>query len=470
MTDEKVLPTEILGTTGLKQASGYIFEEFLTRLQGVNGVRLYREMADNSAIIGAALSVIELLVRQVEWRVEPADESSEAVSEAEFFESVLEDMSITFPDLISETLSMLVFGWSFFEIVYKLRKGDTKDPKTRSQFDDGKWGWRKIELRAQDTLSRWEFSDEDGGLEGMWQLDQYQGGGPVLIPIEKALLFRTKVVKGNPEGRSALRSGVLTWWQLKRIEEFEGIGVERDLGGMPVMEVPPELLMENPNPAHLQLKQALEKFVTQVRVDQRYGGLVPSEVKADGTPSQFKFKLMGGGAGRRIDTDPIVKRKESRLLMLFLSQFLMMGMDKVGSKALSVNMTDLFSVAIGTYMDQISEVINRFGVRRLQALNGKPKSLDPKIVHGDLSSIDLDVLGKFLMALSTAGVDITNPKIQRKLLETAKLPTEVADDEPRNGDPEAIDPQDPNPNPNPTPDADAEPTDPDESVDARVEE
>lgn len=439
--DKNFRPQMSLGQTGLKHAAGYVFEEFLPRLQGINGVRLYREMADNSAIIGAALSVIELLVRQVDWRVEPADESPEAKEEAEFLESVLEDMSITFPDVVSETLSMLVYGWSYFETVYKLRKGATADPTTRSAFDDGKWGWRKIEIRAQDTLSRWVF-DPDGGIRGMVQLDQYQGGGPVFIPIEKSLLFRTRISKGNPEGRSALRSGVLTWHQLKRIEEFEGIGVERDLGGMPVMEVPPELLVPNPSADQAQLKTELEQFITQVRMDQRYGGLVPSEVKSDGSPSQYKFKLLGGSGGRRIQTDPIVKRKESRLLMLFMSQFLMMGMDKVGSLSLSSNMTDLFSTAIGTYMDQIADVLNRFGVRRLQALNGKPQELDPVITHGDIEGPNLAELGQFLVSLATAGIDVTDPKIRRKLLEAGNLPTDVEDDAPREGNPEAADMQD----------------------------
>lgn len=467
--DKPVQPRAIIGQTGLKHAAGYVFEEFLVRLRGINGVRIYREMSDNSAIIGAALSVIELLIRQVEWRFEPADDSEEAAAEVEFMEGALEDMSITFPDLVSEALSMLVYGWAYFEIIYKLRKGATADPTTRSKFDDGKWGWRKIEIRAQDTLSRWVFQ-EDGGIEGMVQLDQYQGSAPVFIPIEKSLLFRTRVSKGNPEGRSALRSGVLTWNQLKRIEEFEGIGIERDLGGMPIMEVPAEVLVPNPSPELSALRAELEKFVTQVRVDERYGGLVPSEVKPDGSPSGFKFKLLGGGGGRRIQTDPIVKRKESRILMLFLSQFLIMGTDKVGSLSLSSNMTDLFGTAIGTYMDHIADVFNRFGIRRLQALNGRPQELDPKLVHGDIEGPDLDKIGTFITSMATAGFDVTDPKIRRKLLEGAGLPFEVEDDAPRDGDPNAIDPQDPRPgepppvaSDDPTPDED-EQTDEDDDV------
>ena len=125
----------------------------------------------------------------------------------------------------------------------------------------------------------------------------------------------------------------------------------------------------------------------------------------------------------------------------------MMGMDKVGSKALSTDMVDLFATAIGTYMDQIADVLNRFGVRRLQALNGRPQELDPQIVHGDVEGPNLGELGSFLVNLATAGIDVTDPKIRRKLLEVGNLPVDIDEDDgaPREGDPNASDPLDTSP-------------------------
>lgn len=449
-----------LGTTGLRETGGFVFEERLNRLQGRNGVELYLEMSENSAVIGAALAVIELLVRQVEWRIEPADDSPEAKAEAEDTEGALEDMSHTFEDFISEVLSMLVFGWSYFETVYKIRRGATKNPQTRSKFNDGLWGWRKIEIRAQETLDRWMF-DEDGGIRGMIQFDQNRGGMAVPLPIEKSLLFRTRVTKGNPEGKSLLRPGMLTYNSAKRIEQFEGIGVERDLAGMPIMEVPRELLVSNPSPEALALRQALEKFITQVRRDERWGGLVPAELNPDGKPSGFKFKLLSTGGSRQIDTNDIVKRKEGRLLMLFLAQFLVMGLDKVGSLALSKKVTSMFGTAIGTYMDAIASVFNRFAIRRRQALNRKPQELDPVLVHGDIEGPDLAELGAFVTAMATAGLDVTDPKIRRKLLEAAALPIDIDDvpgGDPERSDPQADDPPDTDPpQPDDDPDADPEP-------------
>src|SRR5437016_1603691 len=126
-----------IGATGLIFSGGHVYEEFLTQLQGIRALRIYREMSENDPIIVASLLAIELLIRQVTWDTEPVTE----------------------------------------------------------------------------------------------------------IPIEKSLLFRTTSARGNPEGRSALRGAFTSWYYLKRIREYEAIGIERDLAGMPTFGVPLEVLL-----------------------------------------------------------------------------------------------------------------------------------------------------------------------------------------------------------------------------------
>ncbi len=431
LLDNNERPLSTLGTTGLKHHSGKIDEEFLIRLRGRNAQKLYNEMISNSPALAAALNAVKMLIRQVEWRIEPANETPEAQAQAEDTEGALEDMSHTFGDFISETLSMVWAGFAPFEIVYKLRRGSDQDEgQFRSKFDDGKWGWRKVEIRAQDTVDRWVF-DEDGGLSGMvQQAYSSPSTGPVFIPIEKMLLFRMDSFKGNPEGRSMIRPAVIPYWFIKRIQEFEAIGVERNLAGMPIMEVPPEILVSNGNPQAMQTRKVLEQFVTQVRMDERWGGLVPSEVKPDGSPSGFKFKLMQSSGRRVVDTDVIIKRYRGEMLMLFMAQFLVMGTEKVGSFSLASNMTELFGVALGTIMDSIADVINRFMIPRRNRLNGVPPQLDPKIVHGDIEGPELDKLASYISSLSTSGLVGPNPALERKLMEIADLPQPPEEVEP----------------------------------------
>ena len=202
-----------LGTTGLKRTSGFINEEFLARLRGIQGIKTYREMADNDPVIGAIVYAIEKVITRLEWRVDPYTDNSidgdidqADIETAEFVESCLNDMSDSWDATLAEILSMIVYGWSYHEIVYKKRVGpDQKDPRKRSKFTDNKIGWRKWAIRGQETLFLWNF-DSDGGIQGMQQVDPYTGHGRIDIPIQKSLLFRTTSAKNNPEGRSLLRN------------------------------------------------------------------------------------------------------------------------------------------------------------------------------------------------------------------------------------------------------------------------
>lgn len=410
----------VIGYSGLKEFSGEIDEEFLQRLRGEKGVKTYREMADNSSTIGAILFIIEALVRQVEWRVEPAGKTPEALNEAEFLEGCLLDMSLTWEDTVSETLSFLTYGWAYFETVYKLRKGDTDDSTTRSQFDDGRIGWRKIALRAQDTLDRWQFNEEDSGLEGMHQLTD--DGKSAFIPIEKAILFRTKVTKDNPEGRSVLRNAVIDYYYLKRISNIEAIGIERDMTGMIVMEVPLELLDVNASSANIALRSQFEKMLSELKRDEREFGMVPAEMDTDGRPSGYKLKLLSTGGSRQIDTNAVKQYYKTGILQSVLAQFIQLGVSGVGSFALASSQTNMFATALGAYLQMIASTFNRFGVSKLMKLNGVPRELWPELEHGDIETPSLAEIGAYIQALASSGQLPEDDAIQRKLLEFARLP------------------------------------------------
>ena len=86
-----------------------------------------------------------------------------------------------------------------------------------------------------------------------------------MIPIERSLLFRGKQSKGNPEGISMLRGAYRPWFFKKRLEEFEAIGVERDLAGMPMARVPSDYIKAKKGTDKEKTYQAFKKMVKNVR-------------------------------------------------------------------------------------------------------------------------------------------------------------------------------------------------------------
>lgn len=410
-----------IGTTGLRRFGGHVAEEFHPKLQGRMASRIFREMSDNDAIIGGMLWAIESLVRQVPWESKEAGTDPKQLEAKELLDSAMNDMSHTWTEFMAEMVrGMLIFGWDWRELVWKVRLGNHKDAAKRSRFEDGHIGWRKFAIRSQDTLDEWKFDDR-GGIQGMYQSapPTYQR---VLIPVEKSMLFRIQHAKGNPEGRSLLRNAYRSWWFLKRIQEIEAIGIERDLAGLPVLEVPPDLMSTTLSPTQQTLRTELELLVQQIRRDEREGVLIPAELDRDGKPTGYKLRLLTSGGRRSLDVNQTIVRYEQRIAMSVLAEFLMLGMDKVGSFALASTKTELFAVSLGAILDAVESIINRFAVSKLFTLNGFPPQSWAQVKHGDLEGRDLAVIGSYIQTLSNAGVLMPDEELERWAREQGGLP------------------------------------------------
>lgn len=412
-----------IGLTGLNRTAGLglVDEEFLSNLRGQAAMKVFTEMWMNDPIISAMLFAIDMFMRKTKWNTEAAGDGDKEKADEQFLAECMEDMSHTWPDLLSEINSMLPYGWSFFEILYKRRttQTDSADVDPPSKYDDGKIGWRKIEIRAQTSFERWEF-DEEGGIAGMSQrpAPTYERR---TIPIQKALLFRTTSRKNNPEGVSVLRSAYRPWYFKKRTEEIEGVGIERDLAGLPMAKVPSEFMGEKATEAQKKMLAAITNLVSQVRRDQAEGIIWPSDKDANGN-ELFEFKLLNSGGSRQFSTDQVITRYEQRMAMTVLADFILLGNDSSGSFALGVSKAGMFQSALTAWMDGIEAVFNNYAIPRLFRLNGI-KGPYPKIRHEDVQKPSIADLGTFVAALTGAGAQLfPDIELENSLRETAKLP------------------------------------------------
>jgi len=419
-----------LGTSGLRRASGAITEEILPALHGVKGARIYRDMSENDPVIGAMLYSIQKIITRLQWRVDPGDDSSDSKALAEFIDGCLDDMSESWDVTLAQILSMLTFGWSYHEVVYKRRQGpDQKDPTRRSKFNDGRIGWRKWPIRAQESLWQWDM-DTTGGIQGMYQNDPYNrepgAQGKVLIPIDKALLFRFTVSKGNPEGRSLLRNSYRPWYYKRRIEEIEAVGIERDLAGLPVAYVPPEYLSSSATSAQQAVLTAIQEIVTGIKRNEQEGVIFPAAYD-EGGRKLFDLTLMSAGGARQFDTDRVITRYDQRIAMSVLADFLLLGHDRVGSFALGTSKMDLWSMSVDAIAKSIAEVVNTHAIPRLLELNGLHTDTPPSLTYGEVSHVDLGEIADFVQKLSAAGALMPDGPLEDYLRSVAGLPPAESD-------------------------------------------
>lgn len=409
-----------IGRVGQRRYGGIFYEEFLSELRGRKGAEVFTEMSNNDETIGAILFAIEMLVRQASWNVEPGGSTAKDREAAEFVKSCMDDMQQTWIDTISEILSFLTYGWSFHEIVYKRRMGRTKDNRTSSKYDDGLIGWMKLPIRSQETLYQWEYDDQDN-LIGMTQMPP-PDFGLITIPMNKAMLFRTRSRKDNPEGRSILRTAYRSWYFKRRIQEIEGIGIERDLAGLPVITTPEGMDIWDKDDEDMNaIRAGLEAMVKNIRRDSAEGLVLPFG---------YTFELTSTGGSRQFDTNSIIARYDTKISQTVLADFIQLGHESVGSFALSSDKTNLFSMAICAFLDIICQTFNSQGIPALIDINGDHFAgvTDyPRLTHGDIEDVDLATVATFIKDMTSIGVIIPDESLEDYVRQLGKLPKRTTD-------------------------------------------
>lgn len=420
---------KILGVAGTSTRNGTLkADDLQPELRGKRAIRKFREMRDSDATIGAALYAVEQMLRDVPIKVTPADASEAAQKEAEFVESVLEDMDHSLDDHISEALSFLTFGFATFEVVYKRRVGPyERNPKKKSKSTDNRIGIRKIAPRAQWTVNRFEVDNQSGDIYGFHQ-DVSSGFGTNYIPMRKAILYRTTTINGDPSGRSILRNAYASYERLNAIQQYEAIGIERELAGIPHAEVPAEYLSADATEAQQAVLNQMKEILRDLKFNEQGFLITPSDTYPgkDGEPTNQKLvsvKLISAEGTRNIDIDPVVKRYQHDIARSVLAEFIMLGGGSSGSYALSKSKSDIFLRALESYIHTIIDVLNKQLIEPLWRINGLDFKLMPKITAGDVAKHDLKEMGAYLRNLNGANVTIADDiDIVNALMEIAELP------------------------------------------------
>lgn len=366
-----------LGTINPTRIGSTLYDDFLLQLRGRKAAAIYEEMSWNDATVGAILYAMEQLVRQVDWTVESDDDATR-----EFLDENIAGLEHSWDDFISSALTEISFGWSMFEVCYEMR--------------EGRLYWTKFAFRSQSSLHEWEL-DDAGNLEAFVQVGR--GGSHIRIPAEKLIHFRTSTGDGRPEGRSWLRRAYRSWFMKKRIEDITAIGIERDLNGVPMARIPSETLLAGQGDDEY---DAIKSIVTGLKVDELQGVMFPSDRDPDSGELLFDLELLSTAGRGKTDSLAYIRTLAMDIASVMLAQFIGLGRDAVGSRALAEPQQELFQTALGALLDSIEEQFHRQATERLLEANGLESG---RIVHGELRDVDLDGISNFVLRVAQAGGD-----------------------------------------------------------------
>ena len=153
--------------------------------------------------------------------------------------------------------------------------------------------------------------------------------------------------------------------------------MERDVGGMPVFEEPENSMM---TAADL---TAIDNMLDAMRVDELASARIPHGAKL--TPY--------GGGSKMYDVGAIIERKKKEILMRFFAQFLLLGMDKVGTQALVKGSQDFFGVALQAVQQELLEAWQQQLVPFLFRFNAFPGMTKlPTMQWHDAGKVDVTAI------------------------------------------------------------------------------
>lgn len=422
-----------IGTVGLNISNGVVVEEAHTALQWPACLDTYARMGYDPAI-SSANNTIRAFARKAKYNVrvkseEPTAQQKEMIK---LVESLMDDMDVPFQDVINEALSVLQYGFSIHEKVFKYRN---QKGTHGSKHNDGRIGWAKLPIRSQDSIYRWHFDEKGRELQFVEQnmqmvMHNYTtdgkgdaapfGDGKIMIPRKKFLHFRHNTLRNNPEGTSPMKACYIPWMYKSKIEEFQAIGISRDLGGLPIITLPPEFMSDDASADKKEFVAYCKDIINNLHANEQAGLIFPKFIDENGN-DLFEFRLESVQGGKLYDTANIINGYENKILMTYLADVLKLGQDASGSFALSDNKTNLLAVGIHALIKELLEQFNRDLIPQTLLLNGY------KAEEGDLPFIEVEELdepniaeiAKAAQQFAAAGVieaDETLSEWGRKLL------------------------------------------------------
>ena len=200
------------------------------------------------------------------------------------------------------------------------------------------------------------------------------------------------------------------------------------MAGLPVVRISREI-MTSAAPNDVDTVQHFKDMLNGIRRGEEDGVMLPIEYDDSGNPL-FEFELLRSGGTRQINTTEIVRRYDQDIAQSVLADFVRLGHDKVGSYALAKEKTNLFVIALETWLRSIADVFNRYAIPRLFRVNGLPEDNMPTLDYSTIIPLELSELVETLEGLARAGMVVfpdPSGELEQEMLARADLPVGHSD-------------------------------------------
>lgn len=395
---EKVKILEI-GSTGTEIYSGYLYEEYLRDLTGKDAADVYDKMRRSDPKIKMISNAMKNPIAAASWEIISLENEETNIGEHQrlLIEHILfNDLGKTWDRFVRESLSMIEFGYSLFEVTYKAEIGDPVFGAYN--------GIKSLSFRSQRTIEKWNI-ERSGELKSVQQQAFGDDQKVVNIPAKYLLHFAIDMEGDNFEGISILRPAYGPWLRKNEFLKLLAAGIEKYAIPIPTLEVPAG---KEQSEEYKRAKDSLRAYVSN-----RCNYLtVPAGWKLDLTTNTFDAQKIRD----------VIDGENVEIVNAALANFLELGQSGSGSYSLGTDLSDFFLGGLEYVADQITETINRTLIPTLVKLNFPDGKVRVQLKHSGIRDKAGKELADVVTGLVREGVIESDDRLERSLRKRFNLP------------------------------------------------
>lgn len=363
-----------------------------------NAFNTYREMKLDGVISGSVSFIKAVLSKgdvKIAYHPKSTEKEKKVIDALNNSLNNMEDYDKK--RLISNWLQILDYGCSLNELVYE-RKG-------------GVFVFKTISPIHLTTVNKFEMQ---GGSLKRLKLEQAENDGlvvnvgkqPNTISGDKVLFFRLEPDADFPLGKS-LFYGAYTAWKAKKImQEYEAIGVAKNLSGVLDVKVPSEYInkyFSDPTSDEAVYVANLLQQAENLHAGKGSYILSSSDTSPNGI-HLFEVTTVGGNGGnaQNYNVGQAIARYNNEIQLSLQSTVLSMGVEGAGSLALSSDMVNLLTLFIENIQQTISHEFRK-AVKLAFKLNGIETDNIPTLEWEKVQPLSWDDFTKGWQRLLQAG-------------------------------------------------------------------
>lgn len=421
-----------IGSLGVKVDFLSISTEAIRDLKFPRSLTTFENMS-KSAVIAATLSAVNTIASQVEFIVDPYDESATHKHRRDFLRQCLfDDMETTFNQVVRDSLTMTKFGFSVLEKVYRFRRR-----KNGSLYDDGRVGIKYLPIRAQPSILEFVYDDANRDLLYVSQQQvgvkgSYVKSEPLKMYKDRVLIFRVNHTGLTPYGQCPLADAYKPWRVLEKLQDIETTSANRNLNGIPHLSAPSEVLDEDEDdPESVKRVRKMKSGLSAISSGEQSYILTPSDRYAqdEGGAAQYEFKLVTGSSSHLTALSGIITRYSNEAFQTMCADVLTLDNGQGGgSTSLTSNKQTMLNMFVEARLKEFLDTLNKDLIPDLWRKNGWDDTKCPKIKHGRIEKVSLEILAKAVQQLmATNSIPITVENVNF-IMETFGFPTRISQD------------------------------------------